>query len=566
MTKAVPAALRAGVAGLALLGLVACTGTTAEVTASTPASAASSPSASSSSAPSSSAPADPTTASSPSATGSAEAAHAEATAEPETLVWGPTVDAWEQALDDAAELGLWEAAGAVIMPAYSGTDPEELADLVADASLAGVMLMGDATRSRKTVLALTEAAQAGAGDRGWQALVSVDQEGGSVARLDGIVPSLQSFMAAGAATDKSLVRGVYARAGADLAELGFAVDLAPVADVTIGLDDPVIRDRSAGDDPSAVAGTVVAAMLGYLDGGVVPALKHFPGHGAATTDSHDDVPVLSGSLDDLEATGIAPFRRAIAVGAPMVMMSHVAVDAWGGIPASLDPEAYAYLREELGFTGVAVTDALNMGAIIGSHDAGEAAVDALAAGADLLLMPESTKAARRAIVSAVKEGSLSRERLNEAAARVILLSRWQESLTTVEATVDGDYAEALALGSVTVGAADCSAPFVGDTVTISGGFEADREALAAAFEDEGVSVGDDGTSVWITGGDGASGEADVVVAMGGPWALARSQARVYVGAYGRSADTLAAVASVLAGAADPQGSWPVALKGVPDAC
>ncbi|WP_084124422.1 glycoside hydrolase family 3 N-terminal domain-containing protein [Demequina sp. NBRC 110054] len=562
MRRPVPAALRSVALVAAVAMLAACSGTATEVTPSPTATPASSAGDAPSAAASSTAEPGGSESSSP-ATGDAAATAGTAA---ETLAWGPTVADWELTLAEASSLPLGQAAGAVLMPAYSGTDPEALADLVSDSALAGVILMGDATRSEKTVKALTAAAQDGAGDRGWQALVAVDQEGGTVARLDGIVPELPAFLAAGAAADKSLVRGVYARAGADIAELGFTVDFAPVADVTVGLSDPVIRSRSAGDDPSEVAGTVVASMLGYLDGGIVPALKHFPGHGAATTDSHKSVPVLSGSLDDLEGSELVPFRRAIAVGAPMVMMSHVAVEAWGGVPASLDPEAYAYLRDELGFTGVVVTDALNMGAVTGDHDAGEAAVAALSAGADLLLMPESTDAARRAIVQAVKDGTLSRDRLDEAVARVILLSRWQEGLTPASTAVTGDYAAALALGSATVAAGDCSAPFIGDSVTLSGGFEADRAALADAFEKLGVAVGAGGTSIWVTGGDGSSGSADVVVAMGGPWGLEGSDADVYVGAYGRGKATLAAVAAVLAGEAGPEGDWPVSLAGVPDAC
>jgi len=191
---------------------------------------------------------------------------------------------------------------------------------------------------------------------------------------------------------------------------------------------------------------------------------------------------------------------------------------------------------------------------------------ALAAGADLVLMPASIEEARQAIVEAVADGEVSRARLDEAAARVILLARWQDGLIAADPTVTGDYVEALGLGSVTVAASDCSAPFVSDAVTISGGRARDRDALAAAFEEHGVSAGDDGTTVWITGADDGEGTADVVVAMGGPWVLQTSTARVYVGAYGSSASTLAAVAAVLSGDAEPRGEWPVTLMGVPDAC
>ena len=514
----------------------------------------------------------PESSSSPSPTPSASAvaestpSASPASSAPETLAWGPTLDAWEDAQATASALSAREAAGAVLMPAYTYADGPQLQALIADHSLAGVILFASATERADTVAGLAAAAQAGVGERGWPALISIDQEGGRVARLtDGIV-ELPAFMAAGAAQDKSLVRGVYAAQGRDLAALGITVDFAPVADVTIGLADPIIRSRSAGDQPDAVAGTAVAAMLGYVDAAVVPAIKHFPGHGSVTTDSHDALPVQSATLDALEQRDLVPFRRAVAVGAPVVMMSHIAVQAWGGEPASLDPDAYTYLRDELGFTGVAVTDALNMGAITQSRGPGQASVEALAAGADLLLMPTSTDAALEAIVAAVEQGTLSRERLDEAAAHVILLARWQAGLVPAAPTVTGDYARALASSGATVAAADCAAPFVTSPVSISGGWSADREALAAGLAAHGIAIGEGGTSIWISGTDDRAGSADVVVAMDGPWGLSGSSARVYAAVYGRGESALAGLADVLAGAVPPQGRWPVALADVPAAC
>lgn len=485
--------------------------------------------------------------------------------EPEALAWGPTLEDWDDALATAEALTVRQAAGAVLLPAYSAADAEGVHALVSDSGVAGVMLMGEATGSATTASTLAASAQDGAGDRGWPAVVAVDQEGGPVARLGDAVAQLPAFMAAGAVPDEAVIRETYAQAGAELKALGFTVDFAPVGDVTVGLADPVIRTRSAGDDPERVAATVVSASLGYLEGGVAPTVKHFPGHGAVTTDSHASVPTRDASLAEIESVDLVPFREAVEAGVPLVMMSHVAVPEWGGVPASVDPQAYVALRDGLGFTGVAVTDALNMGAITEGLAPGEAAVQALRAGADLLLMPESMVKARSAIVQAVESGSLSRERLDEAAARVILLARWQESLTSSVTVADG-YAEDFAREAVTVGATACDAPFLGQRVTITGGFAADRDALAAALEAHGVQVGGGGTSIWITGSDDSSGSADVVVAMGGPWALERSNASVYVAAYGRSPEALAGVAAVLAGDAEPRGEWPISLDGVPAAC
>ncbi|GMA36278.1 glycoside hydrolase family 3 N-terminal domain-containing protein [Demequina litorisediminis] len=204
------------------------------------------------------------------------------------------------------------------------------------------------------------------------------------------------------------------------------MDFAPVADVTTGVTDPTIRSRSAGDSATRVADTVIAAVDGYLASGIVPVVKHFPGHGSVSTDSHAAIPTQSASIAALSARDLVPFQEAIDAGAPAVMMGHIAVEAWGNLPATLDPQAYAYLRDEMGFTGLAVTDALNMGAV--ASVPGDAAVAALAAGADVLLMPADPRAARDAIVDAIRDGDVPRSRLDDALSRVILAGRWQGSL------------------------------------------------------------------------------------------------------------------------------------------
>src|SRR5690606_12839831 len=122
-----------------------------------------------------------------------------------------------------------------------------------------------------------------------------------------IIPDMPAFMASGSATDKSLVAQGHQDLAADLAALGFNVDYAPVADATIGMADPVIRLRSAGSDPANVSGTVRAAVNGFVSGGVVPVIKHFPGHGSVTTDSHSALPVQAATVAELEARDIIPF-------------------------------------------------------------------------------------------------------------------------------------------------------------------------------------------------------------------------------------------------------------------
>ncbi len=483
------------------------------------------------------------------------------------LAWGPTVVDAAHARVRASALPLEEAAGMVIVAAWNSTDSAGAAELVENEHLGGVILMGDAIASREQVMETTSAvASAAARDsRWWPAIISTDQEGGPVARLRGLGPDLPAFMAAGSATDLASVTEAYAAQAHDMAQLGFTVDWAPVADVTVGSSDTTIGVRSAGTDPTRVGATVVAAMDGFLKAGVMPSAKHFPGHGSVATDSHVGLPMQTASLDELAARDFVPFADAIEQGIPMVMTGHIAVSAWGGEPATTSPAAYAFLRDELAFTGVVATDAMNMAAVTDRYDPGEAEVAALAAGADLILMPRDPALARQAIITAVTDGTLSRSRLDEAVGRVALMMQWQShrAAEAGEEPVDGGYARRVAATWATVSSPSCGGPLVGDSVTLRGGWPAEREILAEALAEHGISQGG-GTSVLLLGSARASGTADVVVAMDAPWGLPASSATTYIGLYGRSADALRGLADVLAGAVAPGGTW--AIPGMPPAC
>jgi beta-N-acetylhexosaminidase len=475
------------------------------------------------------------------------------------------VAAWEEALEDASELPLERAAGQVLIPAWSSPDAGSAAALVSQYSLGGLILMTGSIVDAGQVTALTASieAAAAADGRDWPAMVAVDQEGGTVARLAPVVPDLPGFMAAGSASDKQLVTEAYSLLAADMRALGFTVDFAPVADITVGMSDPVIRVRSAGSGMVNVADTVGAAVDGFMAGGVIPTVKHFPGHGSVSVDSHDALPVMTAEFAFVEKWDLVPFRRAVNEGVPAVMMGHIAVPEWGSGPASLTPAAYDYLRDELGFTGLAVTDALNMGAITAAYGPGDAAVAALAAGADALVIPADVGAAHAAIVAAVTNGTLPRERLDEAVARSILVMRWQEGIVPVERDATGAYASEFAASAISVASSQCGGAFVVSPVHITGGSEGERAAFSAALATHGIATGRGGSTVRLLGAPDGSDSATVVVAMDGPWGLPASNATTYVGLFGRSADSLTGLAAVLAGAVAPQGAWPVDMSGLP---
>lgn len=266
-------------------------------------------------------------------------------------------------------------------------------------------------------------------------LVATDEEGGVVTRLDGAVGSSTPGAAAlGAAGDPDLTGEVHLELGRRLRAAGIDLALAPVLDVNSDPRNPIIGARSFGSDAAAVARHGAAAVRAIQAAGVAACVKHFPGHGDVAEDSHVAAPVVGADLATLRARELVPFAAAVAAGARAVMTAHVVVPALdAGGPASTSAAVTAVLRDDLGFDGVVVTDALDMAGVSGpgAHgDVGRAAVAAIAAGADLLCIGADVldrgllDEVRAALVTAVRDGSLPRARLEAAAARVASLGRW----------------------------------------------------------------------------------------------------------------------------------------------
>lgn len=346
--------------------------------------------------------------------------------------WGPTVGELQEAADLVATWTPEQLAGQVIVGRYHSVDPQDAARLVSDLHLAGVSVTAENVVDAEQVRATTAAVHAAVAEDGRDhpAVVGVDEEGGSVAHLRGVATTYPAFSAAGrvveqaGAEGRTVVREATRASGLQLRDLGFSWVFAPVADVTIGSADPTIGSRSPSSDPQVAAAATSSAVRGYNDAGIVSTTKHFPGHGSATADSHLVLPRLDRGLDELRTTDLVPFRRAVRAGAPAVMMSHLDVQALEpGVPATLAPRVHDFLREDLGFEGVVITDSLGMGAVVAQRTP---AVRALLAGADLLLMPADTRRTHATVSAAIASGEIPRERAEEAAARVVALQRWQQ--------------------------------------------------------------------------------------------------------------------------------------------
>jgi beta-N-acetylhexosaminidase len=255
-------------------------------------------------------------------------------------------------------------------------------------------------------------------------LIATDQEHGIITRVGKPATLLPGAMALGASGSRADAREAARITGRELAAIGINQDYAPVADVNVNPANPVIGVRSFGADPEAVAGLVAAQVTGYQRGGVAATAKHFPGHGDTVDDSHTALPTIHHTRAEWERLDAPPFRAAIAAGVDCVMTAHIVVPALdpSGDPATLSrPILTGILREELGYDGVVVTDALGMAGVRQKYGDDRVPVLALKAGADQLLDPPSLAVAFNAVVKAIRDGELTESRIDASVLRILEL-------------------------------------------------------------------------------------------------------------------------------------------------
>lgn len=257
--------------------------------------------------------------------------------------------------------------------------------------------------------------------------IAVDEEGGRVARIANSdffnVASYKSMEDIGKAGDASKAEEVGRQIGLYLKELGFNLDFAPVADTNTNPQNIVIGDRSYGSDPALVARMVSAQLDGMHDSGIMGTLKHFPGHGDTKDDTHSGYVSIEKTWDELKECELVPFITALPK-ADMVMVSHItAVNVTSDkLPTSMSETMITgKLRNELGYDGVIITDAMAMGAVADNYTSAEAAVTAVKAGVDIVLMPQNLDEAFNGVMNAVTDGEISMARLDESVMRILKL-------------------------------------------------------------------------------------------------------------------------------------------------
>jgi beta-N-acetylhexosaminidase len=290
------------------------------------------------------------------------------------------------------------------------TDISRVQGWLDDGLIAGILSSGRLTRATAGAL---DAATTG---NPYGALLAADEEGGEVQRYRDVIGPIPSAQRQATTMTPDEVRSMYAQHGAALADWGVDLVFAPVVDVGSG---PGIGSRSYSDDPQVVTDYGTAAARGYADGGLIPVLKHFPGQGSSTADTHYELAV-GPPIDDLRARDLLPFEaipRAVDVA---VMVGHTTIPGYSEQPSSQSRRAIeGLLVDEVGFGGLIVSDALGMAAS-GAPNQGEALVGFIAAGGDLgIVGPGGSVEGRRALRAALEDGTVTQERLNDAAAAVL---------------------------------------------------------------------------------------------------------------------------------------------------
>lgn len=300
---------------------------------------------------------------------------------------------------------------------------EALQQALAEKPVGGVILFARNLISREQTMALLADVQSASR---LVPFLGVDEEGGTVSRVGANsamgVTQLRDMSVYGASGDASALYGDLYNLAQSLNELGFNVDFAPVADVTTGSDENPMKLRSFSSDPERCASMVSVSVGALQDGGVAACLKHFPGYGTATADDHNGSVSLDRTLEQLEQTEFVPFSAGIGKGAYFVMVSHLSVPAVTGddTPADLSEKLVTeLLRNTLHFQNVVITDAHNMGSIAQNYTSAEAAVAALRAGVDMVLMPQDLQGAYDGVTKAIADGVLTEDRIDRSVLRIL---------------------------------------------------------------------------------------------------------------------------------------------------
>lgn len=339
----------------------------------------------------------------------------------------PLEEATDPIADQLDKLTTAEKIGQLVLVGMEGTEPDEhTRKLIETYHVGGFIFYKDNIQNSDQALALFNRLKEDNSVNPVPLLLGVDEEGGRVTRMPKDFAKIPTAASIGSTGDPKAAEAFYGIIGDELSGFGLNLDFAPVLDVNSNPDNPVIGDRAFGNTPERVSEMGLAAMKGLSDKGVIPVVKHFPGHGDTSVDSHLGLPVVNHDLQRLKKLELVPFKAAIEGGADMVMIAHLLLP-------KLDPDhpssfskavIHDLLREEMGYEGVIVSDDMTMGAITENYSIEQAAVEFIAAGGNIVLVGhdyEKEEAVIRALTEAVEQGSMSEEMLDERVGAILKL-------------------------------------------------------------------------------------------------------------------------------------------------
>ena len=346
-------------------------------------------------------------------------------------------------------LALMKTEQLFIVGFHGDVPSDDIKTLITKHKVGAVILFQRNIRDGHQLWKLTASLQELAQNSDQPLLIAIDQENGLVTRIKApIAVQMPGSMALGATGDPSNAFKVASATAEVLRSFGINMNYAPIADINSAPKNPVIGVRSPSDDPETVSRFVSAQTMGLSQGGVVPCVKHFPGHGDTAVDSHYNLPVISKSRIELDTCELVPFRRAVAEGVESIMTAHISMPGIGSeLPASLSPDAIMVLRDDMKYNGLVVSDCLEMDGVRATYGTEKSAVMALKAGTDCVMICHTMSAqvgAIEEVVQAIKSGELSQTAIETSVARVSALKLKFLSKSSALGDVDARAQERLA--------------------------------------------------------------------------------------------------------------------------
>lgn len=328
------------------------------------------------------------------------------------------------------EMSLDEKIGQMI---FAGIDEDttltqHIKNLINDNHVGGIIFYPENLKTPSQTVKLLNGIKAENEQNKLPLLLGVDQEGGRITRLPGDLKSLPTNLEIGKRNNTAFSYEIGEILGKELNAFGFNLDFAPVLDVNSNPDNPIIGDRSFGNNPELVSKLGIQTMKGIQSQNIISVIKHFPGHGDTSVDSHLELPIVNKSREELEKLELKPFRKAVENGADVVMVAHILLPRLDkDFPSSMSGTIInGILRNQLEFNGVVITDDMTMDAIANYYDIGQAAVQSVKAGSDIILVAHDYPkiiAAIHALKAAVNAGEITEERINASVSRIIQLKR-----------------------------------------------------------------------------------------------------------------------------------------------